>query len=166
MKKADVKYIVIALALIVACLLYYFLKDYVLNGIKICLECNLVYVILGIYAFVVTLIHKIKFKGSPINVRSTFGNFIESFEQHYLSVFVTPALTVTSLSLSKGLFIQYFFQGDFFRNFNDAEIIILRLVVAYLLFQSFMELKKLTVEAFTMTHVEDVKKQEKDNSGK
>jgi hypothetical protein len=158
MKSLDQKYLWIGGAMFCIVTSYYFFKPYYLEAFKFVFECSFLHWSIGAYAFVVNLIHKMKFKNEMIKENLSLEDF-----KNLLDILLSPTMIVTAFSLGKGLYLQFFFKGDFFRNFSEIELFLLVAVVAYILYISFLEIKKLTVEAFKIKHTEKVEPNEREN---
>lgn len=157
MKNLDKKYIWVALMLFAIIMPYYFLRVHYLAFFKWIFESNFVYWVLGACSFILSLIHKMKFQNEIAKENVSFMDFKDVFE-----VLINPAMIVTAFSLSKGLFLQHFFGGDYFRNFSEVEMALLTAVVAYVLYISTIQLKKLTIEAFKIRSTEKVEPKKDD----
>ena len=154
MNNLDKKSIWTALLLFIIVIPYYFFDSYYLNFFKNIFESKFIYWLFGAYSFVMTVIHKMKFKSELSKKHISFTDFKNVFD-----VLINPAMIVTSFSLAKGLFLQYFFQGEYFKDFSQIELFLLTGAVGYVLYLSFQELRKLTVEAFKIRSTEKVEPQ-------
>lgn len=152
-KSLDRKYLVVVIALFLGAVFIYFFKQSVLNFIRFIIEQKITFVSLGIYSFVINLVHKIKFNDIAIKADSQFSEFKEQME-NIIAVIFSPSLFICILSLAKGLYLQFFFNSEYFKNYSDFEISLLTVIVAYVLYSSLVSLLKLTREAMTTPIVE------------
>lgn len=139
LKNFDLKYFALALALIGVFVLTHIYYNRVLN----CLKCVLEFPYLNLYAgglaTIFTVLQKIKTRKISFKANMSFKDFQESMSD-IISFIDNPVITICSLALAKGLFLQQTEGIIYYPFFNKLEITFIFLVTLYLLYSSLMEI--------------------------
>lgn len=148
-KNWDWKWISLAVLICAAAFLAFHFQGFIFQAIKSFFEFPQLNLCAGSLSFILTTVHKIKTRKLDLNVGMSFSEFRIPV-QGILSFISNPITLVGSLSLAKGLFLQIYDHQQFFPFFDAGELGFVAVVTAYLLFISFMELKKYFRETFTI----------------
>lgn len=147
-KNWDWKWISLALSFCAAAYLAYRFQWYIFQAFRSFFEFPQLNLCAGGLSVILTTVHKIKMRKLSFTTGMSFSEFRIPV-QGVLSFISNPITLVGSLSLAKGLFLQFYEHQQFFPFFDTGELGFVAVVTAYLLFISFMELKKYFRESFT-----------------
>lgn len=145
MKKINYKYLIILVLIFICSFMIREYKSECLNNIKNVISSNIFFLIITFLSFPITLLYKIKFD------EIVFSDFLEAKKvkdtiAELVSAITEPSTFVCSLSILKGLYLDYFFSDTYFTKFNDTEKSFLFIAAFYFFVITFIELKKYTVE--------------------
>lgn len=147
MRRRDRKYIFFFITSLVGSIAFMFYKSTILLWIKILLTTPYFTLALSLLAFLITIWHKIKFKEIGIENFKTIET-IKEFLSELISSISDPSIFICSVSILKGLFLDYFFTDNYFYKFNDAEKIFLLIASFSFFIRSFIEIKENAIELF------------------
>uniref|UniRef100_UPI00404B3A4E hypothetical protein n=1 Tax=Flavobacterium sp. TaxID=239 RepID=UPI00404B3A4E len=142
MKNVNLKYFSIFIFLLLASIFAREYKKELLNVIKIILNSSTLFYIIAIGIIFITFLHKIRY--NELN----FENFSNSKEfkitlAEFISSITEPSTFICSISILKGLFLDYFFTESYFVKFNEPEKIFLLIASFYFFITSFLEIKEM-----------------------
>lgn len=155
-KNLDWKYIGLALLLALSVILIFMFNGQILVFFKSIFSFKYLNHIAGGTAAIFTILHKIKTKNLKLNPNMSFNEFRVPVED-ILSFVGNPVTLVCSISLAKGIFLQYFYDNKYFPFFESIELTFIGLVTAYLFYISLMELITNVKEAFTKNIIDTPK---------
>ena len=150
MKRLNIKYGIIFVILFFASIRTDVYKDFVLNTLKDILNSSNLYYFLTVFVFLIVVVHKIRyneFSGKSL----TDPKKIKELMTDIISSITDPSTFICSVSILKGLYLDFFFKESFFFNFNSSEKVFLLISSFYFLVHSFIELKKSFLEIFLNT---------------
>jgi hypothetical protein len=120
--------------------------------------------IVGIYIFTCALIHQIfngiKSESSGL-IYSQFGRFAD----FVFSLFAYLPASTAALALLKGLYMQHFFDGEFFKGFDQIDLLSIVVVSAFLLYYSLNRSTILLITAIQSVEASPVKTSGPDKVG-
>lgn len=151
LKKIDIKYSLLFCSLIIAALLAIRFNVLILTSMESFLVSEWTRIIAGIVSFAATISVRIKYKGLTMKESMSFSQFKIPSEEIW-SFVSNPISLVCSLSLAKGLFLQFRNKQVVFVSFSTLELTFIGLVVAYLLFDSTMDLVKNLKKLFSKSN--------------
>jgi hypothetical protein len=155
-KNWDWKYILVFALMLVSVVLMFTFKNQILYFFKSVFSFKYLTHIAGFVAAALTIIHKIKTQDIKLNPNMSFNDFRVPVED-ILSFVGNPITLVCSISLAKGIFLQYFYNDQYFPFFDSIELTFIGLVTAYLFYLSLMELKTNFIESFTKNIIDTPK---------
>lgn len=150
MKKLDKKYLFAFVILFSASVLFPFFKVVILEAIKYVAISKHFILIITVAVFLVSILHKIKFKEIAVEDFTSIKRVKEVFSE-IISTVTEPSTFVCSIAIIKGLFLDYFFKDNYFFKFNDAEKTFLFIASFYFLTHTFIEIKVQAIELFADT---------------
>lgn len=150
MRKVDKKYLISFVTLFIVSFLYPFFKAEILDVIKCIISSKYFLLIITLFVFLVTILHKIKFKEISFSNFTNIKTVKEVFSE-IISAVTEPSTFVCSIAIIKGLFLDYFFKDNYFFKFNDAEKTFLFIAAFYFLTHTFIEIKVQAIELFADT---------------
>ncbi len=139
MKKLDWKYILASISLFVGFIFASLFKVELMNNIKMILTYPFLNLYAGAISTIFTILEKYKSKKISFHSKMTFGDFKTSVSE-LISFIDNPIILVGSLGLTKGLFLYYSENTNYFPFLNSTEILLVVLVTIYLLYTSLSEL--------------------------
>lgn len=145
MKNINGKYLFLFLLLLVLSFVGREFKNEFLQITKSILNSNLLFFVITISIFAITILHKIRY--NELNLKS-FSNPQEykTTLSELISSVTDPSTFICAISILKGLFLDYFFNDSFFLKFDPPEKIFLLIASFYFFITSFLEIKEMFVE--------------------
>lgn len=147
MRRRNKKYIFFFIASFLGLLTFMLCKDTILFWAKVLITSIYFTLILSFLAFLITIWHKIKFKEIGTENFRTIEN-IKELLSGVISLISDPSIFICSVSILKGLFLDYFFTSNYFYKFNDAEKMFLLIASFSFFIRSFIEIKGDAIELF------------------
>ncbi len=147
MKKRNKKYILFFIASLICSVLFIFFRGPILDWIKIVISNDFFILSISLLVFLIVIWHKIKYKEIGLE---NFKNLESAREllTEVMSLISEPSIFVCSISMLRGLFLDYFFDDKYFYKFNQAEKSFLCIASFYFLITTFTEIKTYAVELF------------------
>jgi len=139
MNRLDTKYIFVFIFIVIILILSLIFTKEILIGLKSIFEIPSLNLIAGLFATVVTTLNKFKNKEFNFSIAMSFSEFRIPLE-NILSFIGNPITVVCSISLAKGIFLQYYEKLQYFPLFNDVEVMFIAMVTLYLIYISVMEI--------------------------
>lgn len=145
MKNVNIKYLSLFLILL---LISFFMREYknhLLDISRTLLNSSTLFYGLAISIFFITILHKIRYNQLSIENISDSKQFKITLAE-LISTITDPSTFICSISILKGLFLDYFFVESYFVNFNQPEKFFLLIASFYFFITSFLEIKELFCE--------------------
>lgn len=140
MKKFNYKYFFLLVAFFMLSFVVREYKQIILDVIKQIISSNLFLVVVAFITFPINLLYKWKFN------EIKFSNFLDATKiketiSEIISAITEPSTLVCSISILKGLFLDYFYLDNFFSKFSDFERSFLFIASFYFLIVTINQLK-------------------------
>lgn len=150
------------LAIVLISVCYHFLLDEVLNVIKILLEKEILSIALFSGTVILFVINYVKHKSKQVQkdviITDKFGDFIDNF----LGGIGYGTVISTSLTLLKGLFVQKFFNINYFAEFDGLDLFAILGVALFLLYYALMKVYDIAIETYKIDKTEIVRGKNKE----
>lgn len=157
MKKVNFKYLIILLAIFTCSFLIREYKTLLLDSLKNIISSKLFFLGITFLSLPITLLYKIKF--NELNFKDFLdAKKVKNSIAEVVSAVAEPSTFICSLSILKGLFLDFFYSDNYFTKFNDAEKSFLLIASFYFFVITFIELKNHAIELIIDT--EDTKEPE------
>jgi hypothetical protein len=147
MRKRDRKYIFLFILSLIGSVLVIFYRSTILNCFKEILLWDFFTLSVSLLVFCITIWHKIKYQELNFSQLKNIDSIKEVLRE-ILDTITEPSIFVCSISILKGLYLDYFFDDRFFAKFNDAEKNFLLIASFCFLVTTFIELKTNAMELF------------------
>lgn len=139
-KSIDWKYIIYTILLLVIFVMSYAYNTILMSTIRNIFETPNLNLYFGAFAFVINLLHKIKMRSLKISPSMSFTEFLKPVKDIF-SYLIGTVTIVAAITLAKGIVLQLINGNENFPFLgNGIELSFIGLIVAYLLYQSLMEL--------------------------
>lgn len=149
MKRIDIKYLLLLLALLLVAGIFYKYPSAFLSTIIDFFEIPDLILWSGILATIIVLVHKIKEGQLRFTVKMSLDDFKTTFEE-LISFRYSPVTLACSLAFAKALILQHFGRLVYFIHFTDLEMDFIVFLTCYCLFISVMEITKKLNEIITL----------------
>jgi hypothetical protein len=147
MKKTfNWKVFFIVTILIITSISYDYYNEFLLSLTKNVITNTFFFYFITCVTFTITIAHKNQ-TGFSLSAFAQPDKAKEAISD-IISALTEPCTLVCSLSILKGLFLDFFFQDSFFNRFESAEKVFLLIVSISFFIHSFLQLRKLTTELF------------------
>lgn len=155
--KYDFKLILITLVIVGVIIASFIGWEHIKVIVRTILENKLIPIIIWVVIVVIFIVHWWKIKRKDIKSEPIFTKAYGSFIDNGLGGLAYATTITTSLTLIKGLFIQYFFTDkQYFTEFSNIDFATIFGISCFLLYYAIQKVVNIAKEAYIMAHTEKV----------
>lgn len=136
------KYVVILLLLLMSCIFAKVFWHQILHGLRWVLDIPNLNFWSGGFALIISIVAKLAENKITFKNHIAFDQWKQGMEEIISFFSGGPITLICSISLAKGLFLQWISVEKYFLNFQDWELFFIFSITLYLLYISIIEVKK------------------------
>lgn len=141
MKKINITYLIVFTFIFLTSFVVRNNQSELLSIIKLILDSSIVFFSISTIIFIVTLLHKWRFNELNLNELSDSKKYRNTLSE-IISAITEPSTFICSVSILKGLILDYFYNDTYFVKFDQPEKIFLLIAAFYFFISSFLEIKE------------------------
>ena len=145
MKKFNYKYLLILISLFILSFAVREYKQPILDCVKKLVSSELFFIVLAFLSFPINLVYKIKFNEVKFSSFLDATKIKESISE-IIALVTEPSTFVCSISILKGLFLDYFYTDHYFSMFSEFEKTFLFIASFYFLIITANQLKNYLIK--------------------
>lgn len=139
MNKFNFVNLIALLVIFFASLFCFQYKTSILEFLKIVINSSLVFLIISLLIFSISIMHKIRYNEVDFGDDLKWKNY-KNLISEIVSIVIEPSSFICAFSIIKGLIMDYFFKGEFFLKFSEAEKGFILIASIYFIFQASIEI--------------------------